>query len=65
MDITFVERQALALGKVASLSSVAILCRALDNPTPPSVHTEDPTSIHDRGICEIDDVAQKWKTIQS
>jgi hypothetical protein len=36
-----------------------------DNPTPPSVHTEDLTSIHDRGIHEIDDIAQKWQTIQS
>jgi hypothetical protein len=36
-----------------------------DNPTPPSVHTEDLTSIHDRGIREIDDIAQKWQTIQS
>jgi hypothetical protein len=33
--------------------------------TPPSIHTEDPASIHDQGIHEIDDMAQKWKTIQS
>jgi hypothetical protein len=37
----------------------------LDNPTTPSVHTEDPASVHDRGICETDDMTQKWKTIQS
>ena len=27
----------------------------------PFVHTEDPTAIHDRGIRETDDMAQKWK----
>jgi hypothetical protein len=32
-----------------------------NNPMPPSVHTEDPASIHDRGICETDDMAQKWQ----
>ena len=30
---------------------------------PPSVHTEDPAFIHDRGIHETNDMAQKWKTI--
>jgi hypothetical protein len=34
-------------------------------PTTPSVHTEDPASIHDREIRKIDDMTQKWKTIQS
>jgi hypothetical protein len=33
----------------------------LDNPTTPSVHTEDPTSVHDRGIYKTDDMAKKWK----
>ena len=32
-----------------------------DNPTPPSVHTEDSKSIHDRGIRETDDMAQNGK----
>jgi hypothetical protein len=36
-----------------------------DNPTPPSVHTEDTTSIHDRGIRETDDMAQKRQIIES
>jgi hypothetical protein len=39
--------------------------RQLDIPltTTPSVRTEDPASVHDRGIRETDDMAQKWKTI--
>jgi hypothetical protein len=36
-----------------------------DNPTPPFVHTENLASIHDRGIHETYDMAQKWQTIQS
>jgi hypothetical protein len=36
------------------------LKRQLDIPL-----TEDPASVHDRGIRETDDMAQKWKTIQS
>jgi hypothetical protein len=30
---------------------------------PPFVHTEDPASIHDRGIHKTDDMAHKWQTM--
>jgi hypothetical protein len=29
------------------------------NPMPPSIHIEDPASIHDQGICKTDNIAQK------
>jgi hypothetical protein len=45
--------------------ATSLVQHPLDNPTAPFVHTEDPASLHDRGIRETDDMAQKWKTIQS
>ena len=36
-----------------------------ESATAPSFPAEDPTAIHDRGIQETDDMAQRWQTVQS
>jgi len=34
-----------------------------ENRTVPSIHTENPTSVHDRGFSTTDEIAQKRQTL--